>query len=164
MDKLFHHDVFVRYLEQESKDIDGYLQSGSASLIWSIFDVQEEINVTGNIAEIGVYHGKLLIYMCLKLNKGERAFAIDVFDSNPSIQGIKTIEEKIRFNVKNLESNLTKFGLGKEHVTIIAADSQKLNELELSENNLRINVNIKADKSILHVSREFTFVGLCFHI
>ena len=131
MEKLFHHDVFVRYLEQESQDVDGYLQSGSASLIWSLFEIQEELDICGNVAEIGVYHGKLFIYMCLKLNKAERAFAIDVFDTDPAIQGIRTIEDKLRFNVKNLESNLTKFGLGMDHVTILVKNSHKLNEIEL---------------------------------
>jgi hypothetical protein len=41
--------------------VDGYLQSGSASIISLIFDIQYELNISGNIAEIGVFNGKLLI-------------------------------------------------------------------------------------------------------
>jgi hypothetical protein len=32
-----------------------------ASIICSIFDIQDELNISGNIAEIGVFNGKLLI-------------------------------------------------------------------------------------------------------
>ena len=106
MEKLFHHSEFINYLSNESRNIDGYLQSGSASLIWSICDVQDELKIYGDVAEIGVYHGKLLIYFCLKLNKGERAFAIDVFDTKPIVQGIRTVEEKRKFSANNLELNL----------------------------------------------------------
>ncbi len=46
----------THYLTELAKDVDGYLQSGSASIIWSLFEVQDELGITGNIAEIGVYH------------------------------------------------------------------------------------------------------------
>ena len=61
----------THYLTELAKDVDGYLQSGSASVIWSLFEVQEELGITGNIAEIGVYHGRLFVFLCHAAADGE---------------------------------------------------------------------------------------------
>jgi hypothetical protein len=50
MPKIFNHHAFNEYISQSSSKIDGYLQSGSAALIWSIFEVQDELDIGGNIA------------------------------------------------------------------------------------------------------------------
>ena len=131
MSKLFKYDNFLKYLTDDSSEINGYLQSGSAALIWSIFEIQDELEISGNIAEIGVYHGKLFIYLCLTLNRGERAFAFDLFESQPNIQGIRTEEDMQKFNAINLEFNLAKFGLGNDNVTIITANTQDLEPKDL---------------------------------
>ena len=126
MAKLFNHQHFIDYLNTGVGRVDGYLQSGSASLIWSVFDVQDELNVTGNVAEIGVYHGKLFILLCHALNQGERAFAIDVFDSQPDVQGIRSDEDALRFSARNLEMNLAEHGIGDEIAAIVTANSRDL--------------------------------------
>ena len=131
MSKLFKYDNFLKYLTDDSSEINGYLQSGSAALIWSIFEIQDELEISGNIAEIGVYHGKLFIYLCLTLNRGERAFAFDLFESQPNIQCIRTEEDMQKFNAINLEFNLAKFGLGNDNVTIITANTQDLEPKDL---------------------------------
>lgn len=133
MAKLFDHQHFIDYLNKGSTEVDGYLQSGSAALIWSLFDIQDELNITGNVAEIGVYHGKLFIFLCHALNQGERAYAIDVFDSEPEIQGIQTQDDKDLFSAKNLIANLAAQGIGDEVVKIITANSGKLAVPELRD-------------------------------
>ncbi len=125
-EKLLSHQAFLEYLETGSRSVDGYLQSGSVSLIWSLFDIQDEISVTGDIAEIGVYHGKLFILLCHALRQGEKAFAIDVFDSDHEIQGIRTAEEATRFSDGHLRSHLDNFGIGPEAANIVTANSQDL--------------------------------------
>ena len=54
------------------------------------------------------------------------AFAFDLFESQPNIQGIRTEEDMQKFNAINLEFNLAKFGLGNENVTIITASNVRM--------------------------------------
>lgn len=129
--KLFSQEKLIHYLETGSRDVQGYLQNGAASLIWSLFDVQDELNITGNIAEIGVYHGKLFVMLCHGLNQGERAFAIDLFDSEPEILGIKTEEDRQRFSADNLIQHLRDNEIGDDIAQLIAANSQKLTSADL---------------------------------
>jgi len=131
MQKLFSLEKLQHYMAEGSAQVDGYLQSGSASVIWSLFDIQDVLNITGNIAEIGVYHGKLFILLCHSMRAGERAFAIDAFDSQPEIQGIKTAEDRLRFSADNIRSNLEKNKIDAEMVKLVIADSQALTVAEL---------------------------------
>jgi hypothetical protein len=116
----------THYLTELAKDVDGYLQSGSASIIWSLFEVQDELGITGNIAEIGVYHGRLFVFLCHAAHDGETAFAIDVFDQAPHIQGIETEEDRLRFSDANLKRNLAAAGqrahLGRRHFLAVGGD------------------------------------------
>ena len=116
----------THYLTELAKDVDGYLQSGSASVIWSLFEVQEELGIAGNIAEIGVYHGRLFVFLCHAAADGETAFAIDVFDSQPHIQGIETDEDRQRFSDTNLKRNLAAAGIGDDKARIVTANSQDM--------------------------------------
>ena len=131
MQNLFDVQKLEHYLAEGSQHVDGYLQSGSASIIWSIFDIQDELEIAGNLAEIGVYHGKLFILLCHCLRKGERAFAVDPFDTQPEIQGIKTKKDRQKFSSDNLKSNLASNGIGSDLVKLIVADSQALTGAEL---------------------------------
>jgi len=132
MQKLFNLEQLQHYMADGSRQVDGYLQSGSASVIWSIFDVQDELEIAGNIAEIGVYHGKLFILMCHSLRAEERAFAVDAFDSIPEIQGIKTAEDQQRFSADNICSNLEQNNIDADLVKLVVADSQALTAAELT--------------------------------
>jgi hypothetical protein len=114
------------YLTELAKDVDGYLQSGSASIIWSLFEVQEEMGIAGNIAEIGVYHGRLFVFLCHAVRHGETAFAIDVFDSQPHIQGIETGADRLRFADTNLKRNLAAAGIDDAETRIVTGDSQAM--------------------------------------
>jgi hypothetical protein len=126
MQKLFNSEQLEQYLTEGSRHVDGYLQSGSASVICSLFDIQDELGISGNIAEIGVFHGKLLILLCHSLRASEQAFAIDAFNSEPDIQGIKTAEDHRQFSSDNLLGNLAASGIETELVKLIVANSQNL--------------------------------------
>jgi hypothetical protein len=132
MQKLFNLEQLQHYMAEGSAQVNGYLQSGSASVIWSLFDVQDELGITGNIAEIGVYHGKLFILLCHSLRAGERAFAVDAFDTIPEIQGIKTAEDQQRFSADNVRLNLEINGIDADLVKLVVADSQALTAAELA--------------------------------
>ena len=132
MQKLFNPEKLDYYMTEGSRQVHGYLQSGSASVICSIFDIQDELKISGNIAEIGVFHGKLLILLCHSLRHNEIAFAVDVFNSEPSIQGIKTEVENQQFSSDNLFANLVKMDIDAELVKPIIANSQDLSDYDLT--------------------------------
>ena len=126
MQKLFNSKKIELYLKEGSRHVDGYLQSGSASVICSILDIQDELKISGNIAEIGVFHGKLLILLCHGLRKGETVFAIDVFNTQPDIQGLKTEADYNRFSSDNLLINLDANNINTENVKLVTSNSQDL--------------------------------------
>ena len=131
MKKLFDLEKLDYYLTESSRQVHGYLQSGSASVICSIFDIQDELKISGNIAEIGVFHGKLLILLCHSLREDEIAFAVDLFNSQPDIQGIKTEAEHRQFSSDNLFANLVKVDIDPELVKPIIYNTQDLSDCDL---------------------------------
>jgi hypothetical protein len=80
MEKLFPREVVERYATRGFRRIDGWLAALDARLIRSIGMAQDELGVAGALGEIGVHHGKLFILLYLMLSRGEKAFAIDIFD------------------------------------------------------------------------------------
>ena len=126
MQKLFDPQKLENYLREGSRSVDGYLQSGSASIICSIFDIQDELKILGNVAEIGVFHGKLLILLCHSLRNGENVFAIDLFNTQPDIQGIKTEADHNRFSSENLLFNFSENKIDAELFNLVVANSQDM--------------------------------------
>ena len=61
------------------RTVRGWLQPGALAVLWSILEFQERADIRGDVAEIGVYHGRLFIMLALSLRFGERAHAIDPF-------------------------------------------------------------------------------------
>ena len=133
MKKLFNPQDLEHYLTKGSRQVDGYLQSGSASIVCSIFDIQDELNIFGNVAEIGVFHGKLLILLCHCLREGEFVFAIDLFNTQPDIQGIKTEADYQQFSSDNLLGNLAANKINAEIVNLIVTNSQDLTGSDLAK-------------------------------
>lgn len=80
MEKLFPGEVAARYAGGGFRRIDGWLTALDARLIRSIGLAQDARGVTGALGEIGVHHGKLFILLYLMLSRGEKAFAVDIFD------------------------------------------------------------------------------------
>ena len=48
-------------------------------MVRALQQVQDENGVRGNVAEIGVHHGKLFLLLAGDLHDGEEAVALDVF-------------------------------------------------------------------------------------
>ena len=68
-----------RYLKQGHKFVDGWMLPAAAKMITTLSAVQEAQCIRGNVAEIGVHHGKLFILLYLLTRGEERAVAIDLF-------------------------------------------------------------------------------------
>lgn len=70
--------------------VTGWLNDGAISTVIAFAKWQEENHVFGDVAEIGVHHGKFFILLANLRREGERAFAVDVFDDqhlNPDRSG-----------------------------------------------------------------------------
>ena len=73
-------DPIAAYCLRGHESVAGWLQPGATSLIWSLIEVQKHERISGDIAEIGVWHGKLFILLSLSLAPSEKANAVDPFD------------------------------------------------------------------------------------
>jgi hypothetical protein len=98
----------------------GWLNEGAISAVIALAKWQEENNVFGDVAEIGVHHGKLFILLADLRRDHERAFAVDVFEDqqfNPDNSG--------RGDLSRFRDNLRLYtnGIGLE---IIKKDSIQL--------------------------------------
>lgn len=69
----------VRWLKNLDS-IEGWLSPCAAFMSVGLAQLQSQRGYGGNIAEIGVYHGKYLTGLATTLQQGEKAIAIDVFE------------------------------------------------------------------------------------
>lgn len=70
----------LAYLRNGFSQVQGWCQSPTLGLLADLSDIQEDAGVSGGSAEIGVYHGKLLIALHLLRSPGTRTLAIDLFE------------------------------------------------------------------------------------
>ncbi len=116
-EKMFGGDVLGAYAMRDVESVAGMLQSGSISVIWSLAELQDFFGVTGDVAEIGVHHGRLFIMLCLAMNAGERAFAVDLFGDPPGANQ----DDQDRFL-----ANLARFQIQPGHFDLAIQDSRTL--------------------------------------
>ncbi|MBA3015129.1 MAG: class I SAM-dependent methyltransferase [Desulfobulbaceae bacterium] len=62
------------------KEVEGWLSSHTLALVHFIDRFQQNNTIRGSVIEIGVFHGRFFIALCLLLRRGERALAVDVFE------------------------------------------------------------------------------------
>jgi hypothetical protein len=102
------------------RGVAGWLNEGAISAVIAFAKWQHENHVLGDVAEIGVHHGKFFILLANLRRRDERAFAIDVFDEqhlNPDNSG--------RGNLSNFKENLGLYA-NDVGVAIIQKDSKTL--------------------------------------
>ena len=92
----------LRYLRHGQKFVNGWLVPGAVKMLLELAKAQDATGIKGNIAEIGVHHGKLFILLALLARNREKAVAIDLFgdqDRNVEHSG-KGDLDKFQANVK----------------------------------------------------------------
>ncbi len=122
--KRFNSNELNQYVSGEYETINGMLQSGAVSVIWSLMELQDVLGVAGNVAEIGVFQGRTLLLLCHALNEGEKAFGFDVFGI--PMGSNKEWPEK-------LDENLNRYGLGDGTVVIKTVNSSSLSPEDIVE-------------------------------
>ncbi len=120
---LFEYSRVADYYAFDGhKDIEGWLSAESLAIIKLLGDFQRRKNISGNVAEIGVFHGRFFVALCLMLNAGERGLAIDVFENqefNLDHSGVGSYQKFI----ENIKSKLGT----RRYVDILKSDSMKVN-------------------------------------
>ncbi|HET7881885.1 MAG TPA: class I SAM-dependent methyltransferase [Acetobacteraceae bacterium] len=76
-----------RYIRKDMHRIPGWMHPLDASAWAALLLYQRAQDLAGNIAEIGVYYGRSFFLLGQSLADGERAFAADLFESGPLVQG-----------------------------------------------------------------------------
>ena len=69
-----------KYLKRDHKFVAGWLTPGAIEMVRRIAELQRSLGVAGNVAEIGVHHGRLFILLYLLKSAGAKALAIDLFE------------------------------------------------------------------------------------
>ena len=115
-----------KYVSRESKTVRGWLSRIDAEILRCILLLQNDNALSGSVAEIGVHHGRALILLCLGLKDRERAYCIDVFDDQQLNK-----DSSGRGDRAMLESNLARFGISSERITIGARSSELVEADEL---------------------------------
>jgi hypothetical protein len=75
LDRSFHKYMRVAH------EVDGWLSNTTALVSHSLIRFQSEINIKGNICEIGIHHGRYFIALLTSTTPDERGIAIDLFEN-----------------------------------------------------------------------------------
>lgn len=147
-----------------TKHIDGWLHDSVMDYVKQIDEIQKELKVKGNIAEIGVHHGKFFIPLA-QLNKEGINIAADLFenqeenisqsgkgDSNAFFKNCKDFEIKNVLSIKENSLNLTAedFVINQEQIRIFSVDGghftkEVLNDLDIAIHSLALGGVIIVD-------------------
>lgn len=73
--------LLEKFINQDSKQIDGWFFPGDILAFAAIDHCQSVMGIAGGIAEIGVWHGKSLVFLShlLRVDAGESLYGIDIF-------------------------------------------------------------------------------------
>jgi hypothetical protein len=100
--------------------VEGWLEEGAASATIGLSQIQAGLGTKGDIAEIGVHHGKYFILLANLRKPGERAVAVDVFEDQ-----YLNVDHSGCGDRKIFERNLQHFS-DVENVVVIKSDSRLL--------------------------------------
>ncbi len=113
------------YWELGFPHVDGWVDTRLLECLHVINQAQSEASITGNVGEIGVYHGKLLIALAYLVGPNELVTAIDVFnDQSKNLDGAGIGSQE------HLNNNLKLYGPQNVNYEFIQADSIALTALD----------------------------------
>ena len=109
-----------RYIDRQIEAVAGYFGPVEAAAIDAVGRWQVEQGIAGNLAEIGVHHGKLFFILALLRQAGERALAIDLFQDDGLNTGIHAGRDTAFFD------NRAKLGVALDEQEVWTVDSLTL--------------------------------------
>ena len=121
-------DAIDAYWSDGFTRVEGWVQSGNLPYLKHLDLVQRHAGITGQVAEIGVYHGKFLIALASFLPPGGKVTALDVFDDQS-----KNLDGAGEGNLDKLKQNVAAYGRADLDYAFIKADSSALTTLNKVE-------------------------------
>ena len=70
----------LKYIQTGYKKVEGWLSPIAINVITELAAIQQKMEITGPVCEIGVHHGKLFILIHFLTNQFEKSVAWDLFD------------------------------------------------------------------------------------
>jgi hypothetical protein len=123
-------DYWKEQIEGLSSElVDGWLEITDAFATNLIFKIQDTLAVTGELAEIGVHHGKFSIWLSLHKRVDEIAAALDLFDNQA-----ENLDGSGRGNKAAFIANLQRYHLDLSRHKQFQINSLKLPLCFFSEN------------------------------
>jgi hypothetical protein len=112
------------YLSSGMNKVEGWLLNDAVDLLLLLNSAQKRLQVTGNLGEIGVWQGKLLILFCLLADSAEEVVGVDSFVHCTPPQ---LCEER-------LADNMSAYAPGFDRLALIKKDSKLLSPDDIRRN------------------------------
>ncbi|HET6908279.1 MAG TPA: class I SAM-dependent methyltransferase [Mycobacteriales bacterium] len=119
--------AFVRYAVLGQHTVQGWLDPLGLQLIEALEQAQRDGEITGNVAEIGIHHGKLFLLLALLRRPGETALAVDLFEAQHL-----NVDSSGRADRAVFEANLRRWHRGSDGVVVHQADSSTMGGADLA--------------------------------
>jgi hypothetical protein len=120
----------IDYIDNKLDEISGWLAHEAAYFTAYLLSYQKEINMAGNILEIGVFHGKYLSLLYLFSGKKETVYGIDAFLNGTHKRALsnRVFDNIARFCGKETPTNrvfdnIVRFCGNNDHLKIIVKNS-----------------------------------------
>ena len=114
------------YGQSQRKTVEGWLSETDAKIFELILKQQSDLRLVGSVAEIGLHHGKSFILLCTFLQSNEKAYGIDVFESQ-----MLNLDSSGSGNKKRLLGNLHRFDCDMSQVILDGRQSELVNASEI---------------------------------
>jgi hypothetical protein len=114
-------DALAKYVARGSQQIQGWFARTDAEIFNAILLGQVEKSLSGSAVEIGVHHGRSFIALCLGLQNGEKAYCIDIFESQMLNKDLSGRGDQVIF-----AANLANFSIDDSTVVIDFRPSQNV--------------------------------------
>lgn len=116
---------FDHYWQEGFPQVEGWVHGGLGRYVGLLGHVLRDRGVRGNIAEIGVYHGKFLIALAHLLEPGGKVTGFDVFDDQS-----RNIDGAGEGNLATVQAHVAKYGPAGVDFRWVKADSSALTPTE----------------------------------
>ena len=117
----------ARYHQHGHRSVNGWLLPGAIKMLAALAKDQDEANIKGSVAEIGVHHGKLFILLALFTREDEKAVAIDLF-----LDQERNFEQSGRGDLDKFQENIRRHA-GHCHIVVHQGDSIELTSAALTK-------------------------------
>lgn len=145
------------YVARHMYKVRGYLKLLDAQIIAALGQAQTEDGIHGDLAEIGVHHGKLFFILALLRQSGERLFAADLFGDDEGNRATAHAGRESAFFI-----NSERLGISVSSGEVYRGDSLDLSPGQLRQRVAQVRLfSIDGGHLYQHVAND---IGLTPHV